>query len=191
MRLRLIPVALVAILLCGAPKAQEARLTQAPRVLFAVSDLVKNNEGEHVQIETTVTYNPAAGEYLHESRDAQGRVLSRVIRSTSVAGPTPAEARFSRRMIETHPEIAALIASANGDVTIDGGFPLVREAGHPCGPGGRCASYDVFVSGPDGRKRLRYVIVDLRQGRVLDADADADLDSNLAHPDARRQSRRR
>lgn len=190
MRLPVFSVALGAILLSAAPQAQQARLSQAPRVLFAVSDVVKNNDGEHVQIEMTVTYDPVAGEYVHETRDAQGRTLTRTTRPTSVAAPTQTEAAVSRRLIETHPEIAALIAQADGDVIIDGGFPLVREDGHACGPGGRCATYDVFVTGPDGGQRLRYVIVDLRQVRILDADADADLDSNLAHPDARRQSRR-
>lgn len=184
-------IALASVLLATASHAQEARLTQGPRILFAISDVVKNNDGEHVRIETTITYDPVAGEYVHETHDAEGSLLSRATRSTSVAGPTPTEAEVSRRLIETHPEIAALITEAEGAVTIDGGFPLVREAGHACGPGGRCASYDVFVTTPDGRQRLRYVIVDLRGVRVLDADSDSDLDSNLAHPDARRQSRRR
>ena len=76
-----------------------------------------------------------------------------------------------------------------GPVTVDGGFPLVREAGHPCGPGGRCLQYDVWA-GPGGSpERVRYVVVDLRAGRVLPLDPDAG--GNLAHPDARRQSRRR
>ena len=49
---------------------------------------------------------------------------------------------------------------------------------------------DVFETTP-GRpaERLRYVIVDLRTLRVLDADADPEADTNLAHPAARRQSR--
>ena len=185
---RLLIAALAALVAASGAHAQ-TRLSPAPRVLFAASDWVKTNDGAYAQVETTVTYDPVAGEYVRESR-ADGVTLSRVVRATSVAGPTPAEAAASRRLIETHPEIAALIGAASGAVTIDGGFPLVREAGHACGPGGRCASYDVFQSTPDGRERIRYVVVDLRAGRVLDADADPDADSNLAHPRARRESRR-
>ena len=162
---------------------------RAPRVLFAVSDSVKGDDGVRRRIDTVVTYDPVAGEYAHELREADGRVLSRAVRATSVAGPTADEARWARAEIAAHPEIARLVAAARGAVVVDGGFPLVREAGHPCGPGGRCATYDVFEVSDGGRRRLRYVVVDLRAGRVLDADADPQ--GNLAHPDARRQSRLR
>ncbi len=187
---RFLAAALAALVATAGAHAQQARLSPAPRVLFAVSDWVKIDDGTYAQVETTVTYDPTAGEYVHESR-ADGAVLSRAVRTTSVAGPTPTEAAVSIRMIEGHPEIAALIGAASGAVTVDGGFPLVREDGHACGPGGRCATYDVFATTADGRERLRYVIVDLRAGRVLDADADPDAESNLAHPQARRESRRR
>ena len=73
---------------------------------------------------------------------------------------------------------------------VEGGFPLVREVGHPCGPGGRCVMYDVYRAEGDDRQRLRFVIVDLREVRVLDADAHPDLDTNLANPAVRRHSRR-
>ena len=188
--LRPLAAALAALLATAGAYAQNARLSQQPRVLFAVSDWVKTDDGAYAQVETTVTYDPTAGEYVHESR-AGGTVLSRAVRTTSVAGPTPTETAVSVDMIKSHPEIAALIGAASGAVTVDGGFPLVRETGHACGPGGRCATYDVFASTPGGRERVRYVIVDLRAGRVLDADADPDAESNLAHPQAHRESRRR
>ena len=188
---RLTLVALAAALLAPASPAQDARLAAAPRVLFAASDSVKGDDGVYRRLQTVVTYDPAAGAYVHEVRDAAGRVVSRTERAVSVAGPTAAEAEAARAQIAAHPEIARLTSAARGAVTIDGGFPLVREAGHPCGPGGRCATYDVFETTGDGRRRLRYVVVDLRTGRVLDADADAQRDSNLAHPGARRQSRLR
>lgn len=163
----------------------------APRVLLAVSDSVKGDDGVYLRLQTVVTYDPVAGEYAYETRDADGTVRSRTVRTVSVAGPTDAEAQAARQRITAHPEIARLAGAASGTVTIDGGFPLVREAGHPCGPGGRCVTYDVFETTAAGRRRLRYVVVDLRADRVLDADADAQRDSNLAHPDARRQSRLR
>ena len=160
---------------------RDLRQSAEPRVLFSVSDLVKGEDGAYARLQTVVTYDPVAGEYVHETRDGAGRTLSRDVRPAGVIAPTPAEAAAARRLIATTPEIARLAAAADGEVVIDGGFPLVREPGHPCGPGSRCATYDVFSVAPDGaRRRLRYVVVDLRAVRVLDADADSDLDGNLA-----------
>ena len=56
-------------------------------------------------------------------------------------------------------------------------------------PGGRCALYDVWETVDGSLERIRFVIVDLRNVRVLDADADPQADTNLANPAARRQSR--
>ena len=156
------------------------RESTAPRVLFSVSDVVKGDDGTYGTLRTVVTYDPVAGEYVHETRDGAGRTLSRDVQRAGLVAPTPAESVAARRVIATTPEIARLAAAASGEVVIDGGFPLVREPGHPCGPGSRCASYDVFSVSPSGeRRRLRYVVVDLGAVRVLDADADADLDGNL------------
>lgn len=181
-------VAALAVLLLGPMAWAQPRLPAGPRVLFSVSDVVKQDDGTYGRLDQRLTYDPDRGEYVHETH-AEGVLIARTVRTTSVAGPTPAEAEVSRALIATHPEIAPLLRRDRDEVTIDGGFPLVREAGHPCGPGGRCATFDVFT-GRD-RQRLRYVIVDLRTGRVLDADADPQRDSNLAHPAARRQSRLR
>ncbi len=182
--------AALAVLVAAPVRAQEARLsTTAPRVLFTAADSVKSEDGGRIRIVTTLTYDPVSGEYVHEMIAGDGRVLARRIQHASVAAPTPTEAAVGERLIATNAEIAPLIASADGRVLIQGGFPLVREAGHPCGPGGRCATYDVFEVTDTGRRRLRYVIVDFRAARVLDADADPDADSNLANPAARRQSR--
>jgi len=136
-----------------------------------------------------MTYDPVSGEYVHEVADGAGALLRRRVLASSTAALTPTEAAVAERLIAANPEIAPLIAAAEGRVVISGGFSLLREAGHPCGPGGRCATYDVFeVIGPV-RRRLRYVVFDLRAVRVFDADADSDADSNLANPAARRQSR--
>ena len=186
-RLLLAALALIAAAPCAA--AQDARLSaSAPRVLFAVSDSVKVG-GARQRVVTTLTYNPAAGTYVHTMEGADGRVLSRSVQRISVAAPTETERAVAESLVAGHPEIAPLVVRAEGTVLVEGGFPLVREAGHPCGPGGRCVTYDVIDVTPDARRRLRYVVVDLRAVRVLDADADAALDSNLANPAARRQSR--
>lgn len=189
---RPLTVALLAVLAAPLAGAQSPRVSaSAPRVLFAVSDSVKGDDGRRVRMVRTVTYDPVAGEYVDETVGAGGRLIARSVRRTSVAGPTPAEAEAARALVAGHPEIAPLIAAAEGTVHVEGGFPLVREAGHACGPGGRCVTVDVFETAPSAApRRLRYAIVDLRALRVLDADADADADSNLANPAARRQSRR-
>ena len=176
---RLTAIAL-AVLAVVPVRAQEARLsTTAPRVLFTVSDSVKTEDGGRSRLVTTMTYDPVSGEYVHEVADGAGALLRRRVLASSTAALTPTEAAVAER----------LIAAAEGRVVISGGFSLLREAGHPCGPGGRCATYDVFeVIGPV-RRRLRYVVFDLRAVRVFDADADSDADSNLANPAARRQSR--
>ena len=180
---------LVATLAAGPASAQAGLSPSASRTLFAATDSVKGDDGARIEATATLTYDPVSGDYVHTVAHG-GRVLTRSVRATSVAGPTPDEGRAARELVAAHPAVAALIAGARGRVTIDGGFPLVREAGHPCGPGGRCLSLDVWQTSPDGeRGRLRYVVVDLRAVRVLEADAEPQADSNLAHPDARRQSR--
>ncbi|PAP76730.1 hypothetical protein [Rubrivirga marina] len=189
---RLLVAALLAVLTVPAVGAQALRVNaSAPRVLFAVTDSVKTDDGTHARITRTVTYDPVAGTYTDETVDADGATLSRDVRSTSVAAPTEAELDAARLLVARHPEVAPLIDAAGGEVHVEGGFPLVREAGHPCGPGGRCVTVDVFEVTPEApARRIRYAVVDLRTLRVLDADADADADSNLAHPAARQQSRR-
>ena len=189
---RLLAVALLAVLTSPSGGAQALRVNaSAPRVLYAVTDSVKTDDGRRARITRTVTYDPVAGTYTDETVDAAGATLSRAVRSTSVAAPTEAEMEAARQLVARHPEVAPLIAEADGEVHVEGGFPLVREAGHPCGPGGRCVTVDVFEVAPGtAPRRIRYAVVDLRALRVLDADADADADSNLAHPAARQQSRR-
>ncbi len=181
----------LALVALSAPAGAQAALrADAPRVLFASADSVKTNEGHRDLVTRTVTYFPARGEYVDESVDGAGRVLSRRVRLTSTAGPTPQEQELARALVAEHPEVAPRIARAQGTVHVEGGFPLVREAGHPCGPGGRCVTVDVFETAPgQPARRIRYAIVDLRTLTVLDADAHPQGDSNLANPAARRQSR--
>lgn len=171
--------------------AQPLRLSaSSPRVLFSVSDSVKTDRGVRERVTRTVTYDPVAGTTTDRTTGTDGHVFRESVRMSSVIAPTPDEAEAARMLTASHSDIAPLIAGARGTVRVEGGFPLVREDGHPCGPGGRCVLMDVFETTP-GRpaERLRYVIVDLRTLRVLDADADPEADTNLAHPAARRQSR--
>ena len=184
-------LAALAVLLAAPPAlAQGARLSAtAPRVLFAVADSVKLDDGGRALVRTTVTYDPAAGEYVHLAETGAGRVLSRRVAASTVAGPTAGEDAEAQALVAAHPALARVVAGAEHPVTVRGGFPLAREGG-ACGPGSRCLSYDV-VEHPPGEpvRRLRYVVVDLGALRVVEADADPVANSNLATPAARRQSR--
>lgn len=184
-------IALAVLTVAPASGQSTVRLSPtAPRVLFAASDSVKTDDGSYAQITTTVRYHPEAGEYVRTTEDDSGRLLSRHVRTSTVAGPTAGEETVAQALVREDPEVAAAIASADHPVIVQGGFPLVREAG-ACGPGSRCLTYDVLEVAPGARapRRLRYVVVDLRSVRVLDPDADPVADGNLAHPAARRQSR--
>lgn len=186
---RPLALALLGLLALSPALAQEVRLSAtAPRVLFAVTDSVKGDDGRYARLTTVLRYHPEAGEYVHTVEDAAGRVLARHVRPTTLAGPTAEEAAAAEALVAGHTEVARLVAAAAHPVVIEGGFPLVREAG-PCGPGSRCLTYDVVEVAPAAPRRLRYVVVDLRTVRVADADADPVADGNLAHPAARRQSR--
>lgn len=183
---------LVALASADTAVAQPARLSAtASRVLFAVTDSVKLDDGRRGVVQTTVTYHPASGEYVHLTREAggAGRILSRRVASSTVAGPTAGEEAAAQALVAAHPALARAIDAAEHPVSVKGGFPLVLESG-ACGPGSRCLLYDV-VEHPPGApvRRLRYVVVDLGALRVVSADADPVADSNLAMPAARRQSR--
>ena len=187
--------ALALAVLAAAPLAAQSadpvgRLAAAgPRLLFAAVDSVKTNDGSIASVRTTLRFDPAAGTYTHRIEDAEGRVLSERVTTTTLAAPTAEEDAAARALITADPGVARRTRSASHAVRVEGGFPLVREPGHPCGPGSRCLSYDVVEQTPDGPRRLRYVIVDLRRPHVVAADADPVADGNLGHPDARRQSR--
>ena len=171
----------------GSPAARF--VPEAPRTLFASLDSVKTDDGRSGWVETSVRYDPGSGLYAFRTTEADGRILSERTTASAAIAPTIEEAAAARAAILAHPDVAAAVRAARGPVRVDGGFPLVREAGAACGPGARCATFDVIARTPTGPRRVRYVVVDLRDLRVVSADADAVAEGNLAHPAARRQSR--
>lgn len=183
-------LALVGALPAAAQDAPRLSPTE-PRVLFDATDTVKDDDGTRVTLRTTLVYDPAAGEYVQTVTEADGRLRSRDVRTVALVAPTPAEHAAAQALVAAHPEIAPLLAAAEHPVSIEGGFALVREAGHACGPGSRCVQYDVYetVPGEAFARRLRYVVVDLRAGTLVSADFDVAREGNLAHPAARAQSR--
>ncbi len=163
----------------------------APRVLSDITDTVKDDDGSRVTLRTVLQYDPAAGEYVQTVTEADGSVRSRTALTSLMIRPTAAEDAAAKALIALDPEVAARIAQAQHPVEISGGFPLVREAGHGCGPGSRCLQYDVYeiVPGETFARRIRYVVVDLRSLELFSNDFDPAADGNLANPAARAQSR--
>ena len=176
----------------GLAAAQDAVSATAPRLLADGVNTLKGDDGARVTLRSTMTYDPVAGEYVREVFDAAtGAFVERTVLTSPMIRPTAEEDAAAKALILADPEVAALVAAAAYPVQVEGGFPLMREAGHGCGPGSRCLQYDVFEVGPGelGAERLRYVVVDLRTLTLFSNDFDVVREGNLAHPDAARSSR--
>ena len=190
----------VLLAISATASAQETARVDArtQRVLGDRTEQVKTNNGAIAERRSTLVYDPVAGEYVKTVYDTSGAVLDRTIRQNLMIGPSPAEAARAERLIRTDIELAEVIASAEHPVTVSGGFPLVREAGHACGPGSRCLMYDIFEVIPPSSKgerssarRLRFVVVDLRTVQLFARDFDPAIDGNFANPAIRERSRAR
>ena len=179
----------------GSAAAQDAVALSrtASRVLSDITDTVKDDDGTRVTLRTVLVYDPAAGEYVQTVTEADGSVRARTVRTEMMAHPTAAEETAAQALIALDPEVAGLVARSPYRVEVLGGFPLVREAGHACGPGSRCFQYDVleWVSGEAYARRIHYVVVDLRAVRMFSNDFDPAVEGNLANPAARAESRSR
>lgn len=187
------PLRLAALCFClalpGVAAAQNAVSATAPRVLADGVDTLKGDDGVRVTLRSTMTYDPVAGEYVREVYDAEtGAFQSRTVLTAPMIRPTADEDAAAKALILADAEVASLVAAAAYPVQVEGGFPLMREAGHGCGPGSRCLQYDVYEVGPGelGAERLRYVVVDLRTLTLFSNDFDAVNEGNLANPAAAR-----
>lgn len=178
-----------ALALPGAALAQSAVSANAPRVLAEGVNTLKGDDGAQVTLRSTMTYDPVAGEYVREVFDAgTGAFVERAVLTSPMIRPTADEDAAARALILGDAEVASLVAASAYPVTVEGGFPLMREAGHGCGPGSRCLQYDVFEVRPGrlGAERLRYVVVDLRTLTLFSNDFDVVREGNLANPAAAR-----
>ncbi len=163
----------------------------ATRVLFDGTDTIKDNDGSRVTLRTVLEYNPSAGEYVQTVTTPDGAVRSRDVSRAMMVRPTRAEDQAARTLIALDATVASEMSRSVYPSFVDGGFALVREAGHPCGPGSRCLQYDVLQSVPGEAfaRRMRYVVVDLQSLTVVSNDFDPATDGNLANPAFRAQSR--
>jgi hypothetical protein len=185
------PLAAAALVVCGvlAPLGAHAQEAAAPglpagvRVIRDVMDEVKLPDGSDAVWHIVTTYDPASGETVRTITDASGALVERTVRIGTLMAPSAAEVAAAEALVRADTDVARLIAAADQPV-VQGGFILLREEGHPCGPGSRCLQFDVVDVNEAAREvqRIRYVVVDLRTNRVISNDFDPVTEGNLANP---------
>ena len=182
---RLLAGALAAVLAAAGLTAPGAAAQNAAtvRVLQDLIDEVKLADGSTARWRIVTTYDPASGETVRTVTDEAGRLVERTTRVGTLAAPTPVEVAEAEALVRADAEVAALIAGAEQPV-VQGGFVLLREEGHVCGPGSRCLQFDVVNVDEAARRveRLRYVVVDLRAGRIVSNDFDPAAEGNSVNP---------
>jgi hypothetical protein len=169
-----------------APTAFGQPVAGAPhevRVLHDLTDEVKLDDGSTARWRFVTTYDPSTGVTEQVVTDEAGRVVRRESGLGGLDVPSPREIAEAEAIVRADPEIAALMSQAS-DARVSGGFILQREDGHPCGPGSRCLQFDVINVDREARQntRIRYVVVDLRQGVLLFDDFDPATEGNSANP---------
>jgi hypothetical protein len=179
MRARSLPLfAALGALLTAPPvsRAQEATSVQTIRTWV---DHVKLDGGVLATWTYTVTYDLAEGLYAVTARDASGAVVSHQTSAYPLAAPSTAEVERARAIILADPELRAVYDAAPNP-QLEGGFVLLREPGHPCGPGARCLQFDLYDVDHAARRveRLRFVVVDLRTGALVSRDFDPAVEGN-------------
>ncbi|HLA63307.1 MAG TPA: hypothetical protein VK610_02690 [Rhodothermales bacterium] len=185
------PLAIAALLVSGAlaPLCAQAQDAAAPglpvgvRVIRDIYDQVKLPDGSEAVWHIVTTYDPGSGESVRTVTDASGAVIERTVRVGTLMAPNAEEVAAAEALLRADPELSGLIAAADEPV-VQGGFILLREEGHPCGPGSRCLQYEVVDVDAATRQveLIRYVVVDLRTGRVVSNDFDIANEGNLANP---------
>lgn len=168
----------------GARAQNAVGFPAGPRVLHEITDDVKLDDGSSARWHFVTVYDPASGETTQTVTDATtGALIRRESGLGGMAVPGRGEVEMATAIIQRDPELASIIAAAP-NALVTGGFTLRREEGHPCGPGGRCLQFDIVNVNESARQveRLRYVIVDLRNGTVFDRDFDPATEGNLSNP---------
>ncbi|MCH7639151.1 MAG: hypothetical protein IH855_06785 [Bacteroidetes bacterium] len=172
--------ALIALVLTlAAAPAVSAQNATGERVLRSWTDDVKLDDGSQALWTFTVTFNTDTGEYARTVTDKNGTLIERTVQATSLARPTDEEIEMARAIIFADPDLNELYERANNP-ELSGGFVLQREEGHPCGPGSRCLQFDMFDVDTAARRvnRIRYVVVDVRDGTLVSKDFDPSADGN-------------
>lgn len=172
-----LPALALGVLLLAAPALQAQDANE--RVIRSWSDEVKLESGSTDTYLFTDTFNTITGEYTRTVTNLRGEIIEQTVREGSLQRPNDEEVRLAREAILAHPEIAPLVADA-ANPTLSGGFVLLREEGHPCGPGSRCLQFDLYDVNDAAREvnRIRYLIVDARDFSVIDTDFNPATEGN-------------
>jgi hypothetical protein len=172
---------LLALVLCSAVlvTAPAADAQDDARVIRSWVDDVKLDDGTTARWTVTLSYDAATGQYTRVVTDASGVVVEREVSDVSIAAPNDDEIARARALILADPELRALHDQAPNP-TISGGFVLLREEGHPCGPGSRCLQFDIYNTDHQARRvdRIRYVVVDLRTNTIVSRNFDPSRNGN-------------
>lgn len=182
--LRALPIALLlGVCIPPAMGQSAAGAPEGVRVLHDIVDDVKLDDGSTARWRFRTTYDPATGITEQVVTNESGQVVRRESGQGGLDVPSPQEIARAEAIIRADPELAALIAAAT-DPRVSGGFILQREPGHPCGPGSRCLQFDILNVDREARRntRIRYVVVDMREGRMLFRDFDPATEGNSANP---------
>ena len=175
--------ALILVLAVPAALAQSAGAPQEVRILHDLVDDVKLDDGSTARWRFVTTYDPASGITEQVVTDESGRVIRRESGPGGLDVPAPEEIAAAEAIIMSDPELTSIMATVPVP-HVTGGFILQREEGHPCGPGSRCLQFDVISIDRAARRnsRLRYVVVDMRENRLLYRDFDPAVEGNSANP---------
>lgn len=167
---------LAAALAVAAPAAQAQ---DAQRVIRSWTDDVKLDDGTTARWTTTLAYDAGSGQYTRTVTDASGALVERTVMDNPLLSPNEEEIERAKAIILADPELRALYDQAPNP-ELSGGFALVREEGHPCGPGSRCLQFDMFNVDHAARRvdRIRYVVVDLRSGTIVSRNFDPSTNGN-------------
>src|SRR5690606_26626417 len=108
-----------------------------------------------------------------------GALVERTVLPPSLMSPNEDEIAQARALILNDAELSALYEAA-AEPTLSGGFVLLREEGHPCGPGSRCLQFDMYDVDHAARnvERIRYVVVDLRTNTIVSRNFDPSANGN-------------
>lgn len=176
LRRGLLALTLVAAFAVAAPLADAQ---DAQRVIRSWVDDVKLDDGTTARWTIAITYDAASGEYARTVTDASGALIERTTLPPGIVAPSEEEIERAKAIILADPELRALYDQA-GSPEISGGFVLLREEGHPCGPGSRCLQFDLFDVDHQARRveRIRYVVVDLRTGALVSRNFDPSANGN-------------
>ncbi|MDX1439022.1 MAG: hypothetical protein R3284_03875 [Rubricoccaceae bacterium] len=153
------------------------------RVLRTWQTDVKLQSGDIDRWTFTIAYDPVEGLYTRTAVDTSGRVVDSIASEFSMAAPTEGEIEYARQLILTDRELQPLIDSAARPF-VEGGFELVRRDNPSCSAGSRCLQFDLMDAVVPGEhiKRIRYIIVDMRTGQILDRDVNPVTEANIRRP---------